>query len=435
MRDTKIVIIGAGSTDFGPGIIADVLINPALRGSTLSLVDINAENLGTMSRLAARMNETWASGVTIESTTDRTQALPGAEFVIVAVEVDRINRWRMDWEIPLKHGVRQPLGENGGPGGFAHAARNVPIVLGICADMRRLCPDAWLFNFTNPVPRITLTAHRYGGVKAAGFCHGIGIAYSNLARLLGMRSEELDIKAAGLNHFTWVLDLRRQATGEDLYPTLRALVPNWPEGDMPLTRDLLAITGLFPVCGDTHLAEYLPWVTDPALKPWEKYHIGPTPWEHWEQWRQQRRQQLARMLAGEEPIDEFRHGSGERAIPTAAAIAHNGNSFEQALNVPNVGAISNLPEGAVVEVPALVSGRGIEALALGDLPEPVAELCRRQAVVAGLAVQAAVTGDRAVALQALLLDPMVSDLAQAQAILDEYLTAHAALLPQFRKLA
>jgi alpha-galactosidase len=118
-----------------------------------------------MEGLAKRMAAEWGSEVKIEASTDRKKALPEAEFVIVAIAREREKRWRMDWEIPLKHGLRQPLGENGGPAAFAHAARNIPPVLEICADMRKLCPEAWFFNFTNPVPRIVGRIRRKHAVQ------------------------------------------------------------------------------------------------------------------------------------------------------------------------------------------------------------------------------------------------------------------------------
>ena len=431
MRPTKIVVIGAASADFGPGVIADVLTNPEMKGSTLALVDTNPDALRLMTALAKRMNDEWGSGLTIESAVDRKRALPGAEFVIVTLEVEREQRWRMDYEIALKHGLRQPLAENGGPGAFAHAARNIPPVLGICDDMRNLCPEAWFFNFTNPVPRITLAAHRYGGVKAAGFCHGIGMGMHSVSRLLDIPYEDLDIKAAGINHFTWVLELRRKSTAEDLYPAVRELLDNWPaEGDL-LTRDLLRHFDILPVIGGSHTAEYLPWVCDPRTKPWEKYRLHLYDWDRAESSRDTKWQRIERQIAGEEPIDKYRRGSGERAIAVVEALVRNANTYELALNIPNEGCITNLPEGSIVEVPGVVSAMGIRSLAMGDLPEPVAELCRRQIAVAELAVEAAVTGDRKAALRSLLLDPMITDIAQAEAILDEYLTAHADLLPQF----
>ena len=431
MRPTKIAIIGAGSADFGPPVIADVLTNPRMKGSTLALVDIDAESLDLNTALARRMNEEWASGLTIEAAADRTDALPESEFVIVTLEVEREKRWRMDYEIPLKHGLRQPLAENGGPGAFAHAARNIPHILGICEDMRSLCPEAWFFNFTNPVPRITHTAHKYGGVKAAGFCPGIGMGIDNVSRLLDIPYEDLDMKAAGINHFTWVLDVRRKSTGEDLYPAIRGLLASWPkEGDL-LSRDLLDVLGLLPVIGNSHTGEYLPWVFDPRTRPWEKYRLHLYDWDRAEASRDTKWRRIERQIAGDEPVEEYRRGSGERAIAVVEALVTNANSYELALNIPNDGCIGNVPQGSIVEVPAVVSAMGIHGLAMGDLPEPVAELCRRQITVAELAVEAAVTGDRGVALQSLLLDPMITDIGQAQAILDDYLTAHADLLPQF----
>ena len=433
MRATKVVVVGAGSASFGPRIIADVLTHPDLKGSTLSLVDIAQKGLRLIAGLARRMNAEWGGGVKIEATVDRKRALPEAEFVIVAIALEREKRWRMDWEIPLEHGLRQPLGENGGPAAFVHAARNIPPVLEICADMRKLCPDAWFFNFTNPVPRIALTAYKYGGVKAAGFCHQIGAAFRNISHLLNVPREDLDLKTAGLNHFTWVLDVRRKSSGANLYPALRRRLKNWPEDFQPLTRDVFQDVGLFPVGGDTHMSEYLPWVCDPRTKPWEKYNLHLYNWEGAEKGRDRMWKRIEKMVAGKEPIDEYHSGSGERAVPVLVAIVKDSNSYELSVNIPNEGYITNLPCGSIVEVPAVASGMGIRGVAIGDLPEPAAELCRRQVAVAELAVEAAVKGDRTKALQALLLDPMITDVQQARGLLDDYLKAHAPLLPQFRR--
>ncbi len=366
-----------------------------------------------------------------KATSDQTEALPDADFVIVAVERERMKRWRMDWEIPLRHGLRQPVAETAGPGGFAHAARNIPTILGICEDMRRLCPEAWLLNFSNPVSRLTLAATKYGGVKTIGYCNGIGVAYHNLSRLLGVARREMDVKAAGLNHFTWVLDIRKR-NGEDLYPALRSRLSDWPADFLPLTRDIFDLFGLFPAIGDNHIAEYLPWVCDSLTKPWEKYNLRPIDWQDRDIKHQERVERTNQMATGAAPLDGLREGSGERAAATISGIVNNSNSYELALDIPNDGYISNLPEGCIVELPATVSGSGARGLAVGDLPGPIAELCRRQAVVADLAVEAAVKGDRRKALLALLLDPIVTDMVRAQAILDDLLAAHLDLLPQFR---
>src|SRR5947209_16631538 len=185
MKPVKIVIIVAGSASFGLNSLATLLREPSLRGSTLALVDINAEGLGLVYRLAERMNGAWDTGLTIERTTDRRAVLDGADFVVCSIEVGpREELWRLDWEVTLRHGVRQPYAENGGPGGFAHAARNIPHVMDIARDMERLCPDAWLINLSNPLPRLCRAVTKYTSVKVVGLCHQIGYGYAMAGGLL-----------------------------------------------------------------------------------------------------------------------------------------------------------------------------------------------------------------------------------------------------------
>ncbi|MEJ2210501.1 MAG: hypothetical protein P8129_15890, partial [Anaerolineae bacterium] len=173
----QVVIVGAGSAIFGLGTLATLVRSERLHGGTLGLVDLNAEGLELIDRLARRLNREWDAGLTIESSTRREEVLPGSDFVIVSIEVGpREGMWRRDWEIPLEFGVRQPYGENGGPGGFAHTLRQVPEMLAIARDMERLCPDAWLINFTNPVPRLCLAVSRYSQIKTVGLCHQINEA-------------------------------------------------------------------------------------------------------------------------------------------------------------------------------------------------------------------------------------------------------------------
>jgi len=213
MRPVKIVFIGAGSISFGPSQIKDFVLEPALRGSTLALVDTNVEALDLMTRFAQRLNQALDAGLTIEAATDRRQALPEADFVITSVAVDRMPTWKKDFEIPLKHGVQHVLGENGGPGGLLHTLRNVPLLLGIARDMEALCPTALLLNFTNPESRICLALDRYTDVAYAGLCHGLGMGLEMISDITGIELADLQGKAAGLNHFCWFLDIRRQSTG------------------------------------------------------------------------------------------------------------------------------------------------------------------------------------------------------------------------------
>jgi alpha-galactosidase len=457
----KVVIIGAGSAIFGLGTLATLMRSPRLRDGTLALVDLNAGGLALIDALARRLNREWDAGLTIVSSTDRTEVLSGANFVIVSIEVGpREGLWRRDWEIPLEFGVRQPYGENGGPGGLAHTLRQVPEMLAIARDMERLCADAWLVNFTNPLPRLCLAVGRYSRIKTVGLCHQINMAYmmtgvaladrlgvdvppgvsSNAhpdiwpqARYVAGQVKPLvDVKAAGLNHFTWILDLRDRRSGEDLYPEFRRALMALPPDFEPLTRAVFQATGLCPVPGDSHLAEYLPWCHDPQTRPWEKYDLYLYDWDRARQRRERQWQAIEAMAQGTAPVDDLVQARGEGAVEIVEGLLGGEEIYRPAVNIPNQGHIANLSEGVIVEVPALVGGWGIQGLNVGPLPEIIAELCRREAAVASLAVDAAVTGDRQTALQALLLDPCLNDLETARAILDAYLAEYAAYLPQFR---
>ncbi len=460
-KPPKIVCIGAGSAVFGLSNMATIVRSKRLRGAELALVDIDEAGLETMTKLARKMNEAWDAQMTITSTTNREEALPGADFVVVSVQVGpREEVWELDWQIPLRHGVRQPYAENSGPGAFAHTARNAPLILDIARDMERLCPDAWYLNFTNPMIRLTWVVQRYTKIKVVGLCHqlywGHAMAAAVLADRWGLQFPEgfhvhtdydnwanlfqgilagvqhLDVKAAGLNHFSWVYDIRDKETGEDLYPLLRERWFNQMRRDFePLTRELFEIFGMMPTPGDAHLCEYLPWTHDPITKPWEKYHLTLQSWDGNRRRRADRKALAEAYVAGERPVDELKWAFSEGVPEIIEAITFNDNHYHVQLNLPNDGLIPNLPADAIVEVPGNISGFGIRGLNFPPLPEGIAELCRRELALSSLVVDASVKGDRDLALQALLLDPMMNDIDRARAILDDFLTTFAEYLPQF----
>ena len=191
--------------------------------------------------------------------------------------------------------------------------------------------------------------------------------------------------------------------------------------------------GLFPVVGDEHLCEYLPFVSDPATQPWDKFDLSLYDWDLWDARRNQGHATIARMGAGEEPVAPLRDADSEGALEVIENIAGAGIHYHPAVNLPNHGYIANLPRDIIVEVPALVSGAGAQGISVGALPESIAELCRREIAVTRLCVDAAVNGDRRAALQCLLLDPVITDIDVAQQVLDAYLDAYREHLPQFWK--
>jgi alpha-galactosidase len=458
---TSIVVIGAGSASFGGNTLSALIRSKKLRGSSLALADHNPTSLDIVKRLAERLNREWDAEMKITAHLRHSEALEGAQFVVSAIEVGaREGLWRSDYEIPLKYGVHQPYAENGGPGGFAHAARNIGPVMQIVRDMERTCPDAWFINFTNPMVRICDAVNRHSRVRAVGLCHQIYAGYSMVGvalakelgievppELTGMHASVdqvaaheslkkqtiplIDIKAAGLNHFTWVLSIKDRRTGEDLYALFRyrffELDPNFE----PLTRDVFSAFGLFPVPGDTHLCEYLPWVSDPLTKPWEKYNIRLYDWDLMAAVRDFELDRLSRMADGTVTVEGLLETDSEGALEMIENIAGAGDHYHLAANLPNRGQISNLPSGATVETPVMVNGAGVHPVQVGDLPEPIAELCRRESTVAQLCVDAAVEGDREKALQCLLLDPMITDIQAAKNIINDYLSSYKEYLPQF----
>jgi len=460
---TKIVVIGAGSASFGENILSALLRSKKLRGSTLAFVDRNTASLDIVHRLANRLNVEWEARFNISAHNNHKDALKGAEFVVSAIEVGpREALWKSDFEIPLKYGLRQPYAENGGPGGFAHAARNIGPLMEIIRDMEQACPDAWFINFTNPMMRICDAVNRHSKIKAVGLCHQvyIGYAFAGLALaddlgieipdgLKGMHADFtqhvlregiirqtlplVDITAAGLNHFTWILGMRDKQTGADLYPLFKERYASLDPTFEPLTRDVYEAMSIFPVPGDTHLCEYLPWVSDPLTKPWEKYNIRLYDWEMWAGLRDFSLDRLNDMAGGYLTIDSLLETDSEGALEMIENIAGGGTHYHLAANLPNTGQISNLPLGSTVETPVLVNGTGAHPVHVGALPDIVAELCRREIAVGQLCVDASIEGSREKALQCLLLDPMITDLGVAKQILDDYLTTYKEHLPQFWK--
>jgi len=459
VKQPRIVVIGAGSASFGENTLSAILRSKKLRGSSLTLVDYNPEILGIVKKLADRLNREWDAGFSITAHPQHKEALENADFVISAIEVGaREDLWRKDFEIPLKHGIRQPYAENGGPGGFFHAARNIPVVLGIAHDMEKTCPDAWFINFTNPMIRICDAVNRHSSIKAVGLCHQIYIAYTMVGIALaedlgfnipdgitGMHADilqaplhdqvkaqavpRLDIRAAGLNHFSWILSIHDRQTGEDLYPLFKERWAKMRPNFEPLTRRVFDAFGLFPVPGDTHLCEYLPWVSDPVTRPWEKYNIRLYDWDMFASVREFSHARLADMAEGESTIEGLMETDSEGALEMIENISTANTHYHLAANLPNQGQISNLPIGSPVETPVIVDGAGIHPEHCGALPEPIAELLRREVMVSQLCVDAVVHGDRNTALQSLLLDPVVNDFEQAKAVLDEYLLENRDYLP------
>lgn len=440
----KIVIIGAGSTVFTPGLIADLTASPRLRDATLAFVDVAPGVAETMARFAERVSRARGANLQIQFAKDRREVLAGASFVTVTIAVGGARGWEQDVRISERHGAWQTVGDSVGPGGVFRALRHVPVLAAIARDMDELCPEAWLFNYCNPLSANVRAVHKTAAIRCAGLCHGVLHTRAELAADLGYAPSELSLTVAGLNHLAWVLDMR--VAGADVYPRFRDLVrqrlasPPAPSGDpyggfQEVSSLLMETFGYYPSPGDRHVAEFFPWFLhqrDGVLPYGTQAGLDMT--NRILASRDDRWDRIAAQATGDMPLDPSlfdESREGERLVAIVQAILTGEPLTELAVNVRNGGLIPNLPPDAVVEVPGSIDGSGVHGVAVGRLPEGIAAILAARVRQQEIVVDAALTGDRALALQALLADPLTPSFEAAGAMLDEALAVHASHLPAF----
>jgi alpha-galactosidase len=450
--EQRIVLIGAGSAQFGFGTLGDLFGSEILQGSEIVLHDINPKSLKHVHEIGQAYLDEHELPFTLSATTSRLEALQGADFCISSIEIgDRFALWEQDWQVPLQYGIRQVYGENGGPGGLFHSLRIIPPILEICGDILEICPEAYVFNFSNPMSRICTTVHvKYPDVRFIGLCHEIGSLPRHLPQILETPFENLEVVAGGLNHFSVVLECRYKDTGKDAYPDILERAPDYFKG-LPtlgqmmalwqefrekhgeaaeqLVRDQTAVQralaeletthewaerglfrvilekfGLLPITTDSHFGEYIQWAHDVVD------HNGILEFYHWyKEWTQSKTPQM-----GEE-------ATGERVVPMIEGILTDSGQAEMAVNIPNHGLIDDLPDWLAVEVPATVDKDGVHGVRLGRLPAGFAGLLYNQVAIHDMTAEAVLTGSREIVLQALLVDPIVHSMRAAEQTLDTIL--------------
>jgi alpha-galactosidase len=440
MTSNSIVLIGAGSTVFTPGLLTDLASSPVFDEYTVHLVDLEPEAAQVMTALGRRIARQHGSNLRVEAHTDRREALPGARFVATTIAVGSADGWRADLDVPERHGIQQTVGDSVGPGGVLRALRHVPELVAIAEDVADLAPEAWLLNYSNPLTANVRAVTSQTDVRAVGLCHGTMHTKAQLCRELGLDPSEVHATFAGLNHLCWLLDI--QQDGDDLYPKVRDLVQQTAApGERAaadgvhgqVSADLMSRYGLYPAPGDRHVAEFfadyltlgdggeLAWGLGGGLDMTRQYIAEKG--DLWDRLREQ--------ASGSTPIDAARNQEAERLVSIAEAMVVGRDHLELAVNVPNIGKIPNLPPWAVVEVPAVVGAAGIRGVDVGPLPDDIAQVLTARAEQQELTVQAAVTGIRELALDALTRDPLVPDRATAVSVLDGAVQAHAPLLNRF----
>ena len=458
---TKITCLGAGSASFGLSTLITLLESDTLNGLEIALVDTNQESLDLISSLANWLNNELNAGKRISSHSSHKTALKGSDFVISAIEVQpREQLWQQDFELSRKVGLRQPYGENGGPGGFAHAARNVNSVLEIVRDMEAQCPEALFINFTNPMHRICYLINEYSNIRVVGLCHQIASGYAMVAKALApiygingadaflsthadpandgpqhhlarQGMEKFKVEAVGLNHFTWMLGLTDRQTGDDLYPLFHQYWQKLPESFEPLTRRVYEYFKLFSIPGDEHLCEYLPWMSSERTRPWEKYVLSLYDWKYFDGSRDRLWHKIAQDIRERSNVQDYLQAHSEGAVEIIEAILKDEKLDWEAVNVPNQESITGLPNNAIVELPAKINSNGFASHKGYELPKGILSLLQREVMTSQLCIDSIVHADRQLAIQSLLLDPVVDDLDTASAMFDEILRSNRQFLPQF----
>ncbi len=428
----KFVLVGAGSAQFGMEMLGGIFSSEILKGAEVVLLDINAEAVKTVEKFANDFINKENLTNTVKATTERKEAFKNADFIIISIEVgNRFDLWDEDWKIPQQYGITQVYGENGGPGGVFHSLRIIPPILDICKDAVEICPDAYIFCYSNPMTAITTTVHRaFPGIRFTGMCHEIASLERYLPRMLNMKYEDMDLTAGGLNHFSCLLEAKDKKTGKDLYPEIVKKAYNFfdkeigysdildyyhrtgevikTEGaldrakldikqsafewaDRKLFKFVLDHYGLLPITGDSHFGEYISWAWEVAD------HRGILDFYD-----------FYRLCLGEAYKPEIKLEAHERSIAIIEGILTNNAYKEAAVNIPNSGYIEDLPKWIAVEVPGKISANGIEGYKLNNIPKGFIALLRNYTGVYDLTAEAVLTGKREYVIQALLANPVVN---------------------------
>lgn len=444
MSHPKITMVGAGS-GFVICVARELALSETLKGSTFVLMDINPDRLSAGEKNVRQIFENEGADVSVEVTTDLDRSLDGADYVISACEVRREEFWLKDIEIPERHGVYQATGENGGPGGQIHALRIIGVYAEIADAMEKCCPDAWLMNFSNPMSYLCTYLNKYTKIRTLGFCHQVHGSFGVIAEQLGMAPGELEVITGGVNHFNWLMDIRRRGTSESCMEEFLEKVRNSPywnkkhEG-MPrqeFTLGILKTFGAYPVGYDSHIIEYIPFFYEKS--EWEEHE--------WESRARTLRELIARgkegkalekmtLLGGQVdkppfPRDDEHPYYAEKPTAVIEALETNTPLYLDAINIVNHGSIDNLPADAVVDVPAVVVGGEARGIHVGELPIAAMELCRRQITLHEMIAKACATGDAGLVVQSLCVDPYVRSITQARNIWKDYYEQYRDYLPQF----
>ncbi|MCL1793872.1 MAG: alpha-glucosidase/alpha-galactosidase [Oscillospiraceae bacterium] len=422
------VFIGAGSTSFTLRLVSDILHeDDFIKSGELRLVDIDPAALGDAYAAVAKMIETSGRDFKVTKHLDFEEALPGCDFLYFTFVTGSYPSWKKDIEICEKHNVIQSVGDTIGPGGIIRTLRNVPVVHSIAKRMEQVAPDAWIINYSNPEGALCLAISKYTNMKTFGLCHGTPDTVRTLAaNVYKVDPSELVYGAAGINHLTWITKL--EIDGADVYPKLRGLLEETGfDKNEPISSQLFDIFGLYPAPGDRHVGEFFPYYLKEDVLQEKNYRWKNIDFAEMDAWRNGSLDNIKKLKEGKIGFKEF-GTSGETSVHFMRALATGKICVEMA-NVINLGYIDNISDGVIVEVPVFVDKLGLHPQKIGRLPDAIAAKCDALGREYGVAVRAAVECDKALALQAMMLDPLCANCKYPEALLDDLISAYIDLLP------
>jgi alpha-galactosidase len=444
-KSVRVVFIGGASMTWMPSFAYDFLTCQRLRGSTLVLMDTDGAHLDVMMRYVQRMRDKLRADIQLTATRDQQEALEGADFVITTFMAGGHEHWVHDLAIPLKYGIMQPAGMSVGPGGLMQGLKAIPIMVEIAQQMEKLCPNAMLLNYSNPMSSITLALQRYSRIPSAGVCPGLYGYLGRIAAALNVPVESIRYRAAGVNHMNWIVSL--EADGRDLLTEWCSYTKShspctsdsyeskyaasYAGGIDVISRTLYELYGAWPTPGDGHTAEFVPYFIRKGVDI-GKYGLKHNYVEHRIKKREELWATIEKAAAGEELSLVGGYQAVQKAEQIIASIVYDeGRTF--VLNLQNQGAISNVEDDVVVELDVACDAFGFHPVHFGELPLPIAAWVNLYGAVQKLTVEAAMQGDRKLALQALLLDPLMYsfEVEEAARMLDEMLLASKPVLPRF----
>lgn len=452
----KIVLIGAGSAVFTKGLIAD-FIESGFGKWEIALCDINGQILEGITKLAKKMVEQKKADIIITSSTDRTELLPGADFVVTTIAVGGRRAWERDVQIPRKYGIYQPVGDSIMPGGISRAQRMIPVMVEIAKDVEKYCPDAYFFNYSNPMTAIVTAVRRATNVKIIGLCHGVIYGEKYLAKMLGVDVKRLKTIGCGLNHLTWLYDIR--VDGKDVRQDLLDIVAKQKEEneknphvrnffnplledkeipnhmDNPLSWELFERYQGLPAVVDRHAVEFFPERFPHGEYYGHQLGIDAFPIEEVIARGETTYQNMLNQGEGEEEVeaDLFNRADGEHeqlVEMIKSLILDERKIFS--VNIPNDGAVKGIADDAVLEIPGVATGLGFCSMTCNGFEGPMKDIIIKRLTSVDLTVEAALKGDKKLWADAMMLDGAVTDYKVAEQLVEDFIEEHKDYLPQYK---